>query len=377
MVIKEDLKTFPDLSYHAFQHPLDSKAIASLQKVPGVSKAIKYVSEKSIERTFLIDNTSSNLRINAQQYPSIYKQYLKMAEVLDVRKLPLLYIDTTATINAYAMGMENYTIVLCSGLIDIMEEDELMAILGHELGHVKCEHMLYKTLTHLIMTIGSDFINQVVPVVGSFLSVGLQLAVLDWNRKAEFSCDRAALLATQDVDCVASALGKLAGFSSKYGEEFNIDEVEVQAEGYEEIGSDSMITKALKLYSLIQQTHPYPVVRVKEIKKWAKSPEFENIMNGNYATGIKTLTAADRTRYNIETPRAKECPNEKCKMLCAEDYNFCSNCQTNLREAKFVCTNCREEIQEEWVACISCGNQLKNTTGQLPKNFVDPDKPAG
>ena len=365
MIATEDLKTFPDLSYHAFQHPLDSKAIASLQKVPGISKALRYVSEKSLERTFLINNVSSNLRVNAEQYPSIYKRYLKMAEVLDVRKLPHLYIDTTATINAYAMGMENYTIVLCSGLIDILDEDELMAILGHELGHVKCEHMLYKTLTHLIMTIGSDVIKQVMPVVGNFLSVGLQLAVLDWNRKAEFSCDRAALLATQNVDCVAGALGKLAGYSSRFNEEFNIDEVEIQAEGYEEIGADSMITKALKLYSLIQQTHPYPVVRVKEIRAWAESVEYENIMNGNYATGIRTLTAADRTSYDIDSPRAKQCPNAKCMMLCPDNYNFCSNCQTNLRGSKLVCTNCRGEVELDWVACTNCGSQLQNVTGKL------------
>jgi hypothetical protein len=288
-----------------------------------------------------------------------------MAEVLDVKKLPHLYIDTTPTVNAYAMGMENYCIVLCSGLIDILEEDELMAILGHELGHVKCEHMLYKTLTHLIMTVGSDVIKQLMPVVGNFLSVGLQLAVLDWNRKAEFSCDRAALLATQDVECVSGALGKLAGYSKRFGDEFNIDEIEIQADGYEDVGADSVLTKALKLYSLINQTHPYPVVRVKEIRAWAESAEYKNIMSGNYATGIRTLTAADRTHYNIESPRAKECPNPKCKMLCPDSYNFCSNCQTNLRESKLVCTQCRQEIEEEWVACISCGSQLLNVTGKL------------
>ncbi|MEZ5425983.1 MAG: M48 family metallopeptidase [Pyrinomonadaceae bacterium] len=367
MALKEDLKTFPDLSYHAFQHPLDSQAIAALQKVPGLPKVVKFISQHSIERTILIEKISSNLRVNAEQYPSLYRQYLKMAEILDVKKLPHLYIETTNTINAYAMGMENYTIVLCSGLIDIMDEDEMMAILGHELGHVKCEHMLYKTLTYMITNFGNELIKQVMPVVGNFLSLGLQLAILDWNRKAEFSCDRAALLATQDVDFVSRALGKLAGFSKRYGEEFNVDEVEVQAQDYHELGADSMITKALKLYSMIQQTHPYPVVRVKEIREWEKSAEYENIMSGNYARGIRTLAAADRTAYTVSTPRAKQCPNPKCLMLCPDNHNFCSNCQTNLREGKLVCSNCRQEVEEHWVVCASCGNPFREIRGDLPE----------
>lgn len=367
MALRDDLKTFPDLSYHSFQHQLDSQAIAALQKVPGLPKVVKFVSEHSIERTILIEKISSNLRVNAQQYPSLYRQYLKMAEVLDVKKLPHLYIETTNTINAYAMGMENYTIVLCSGLIDIMDEDEMMAILGHELGHVKCEHMLYKTLSYLITNFGNELIKQIMPVVGNFLSIGLQIAILDWGRKAEFSCDRAALLATQDVEVVASALGKLAGFSKRYSDEFNVDEIEVQAQSYHEIGDDSMINKLLKLYSLMQQTHPYPVVRVKEIKNWSKSPEFENIMNGNYARGVRTLTAADRMNYTISTPRAKQCPNVKCSMLCPDNHNFCSNCQTNLREALLVCSNCRQQVEEQWVVCASCGNPLKEIKGSLPQ----------
>lgn len=367
MALKEDLKTFPDLSHHSFQHPADSQAIAALHKVPGLPKVVKFISEHSIERIILIEKVSSNLRVNAQQYPSLYKQYLKMAEVLDVKKLPNLYIETTNTINAYAMGMENYTIVLCSGLIDIMNEDEMLAILGHELGHVKCEHQLYKTLAYLISNFGNELIKQVMPVVGNFLSIGLQLAILDWNRKAEFSCDRAALLATQEVEVVASALGKLAGFSKRYSEEFNVDEIEVQAQSYHELGDDSMITKVLKLYSMIQNTHPYPVVRVKEIRQWVNSPEYNNIMSGNYARGTRQLAAAERMNYTVGTPRARQCPNPKCMMLCPENHNFCSHCQTNLREGIFVCVNCRQQVEQTWMVCAACGNPLQQSAGSLPQ----------
>ncbi|MFN7929903.1 MAG: hypothetical protein U0Y68_18545 [Blastocatellia bacterium] len=38
----------------------------------------------------------------------MHKQYVRMAQVLDVRKLPNLYVSTEMQINAFAMGMENW-----------------------------------------------------------------------------------------------------------------------------------------------------------------------------------------------------------------------------------------------------------------------------
>jgi Zn-dependent protease with chaperone function len=357
MALKADLKEFPELSHHAFQHPLDSQAIASLQKVPGLPKVVKFISEHSIEKYVLVEKMSSALRVNAQQYPSIYKSYVKMAQVLDVKKLPQLYIDTTNEINAYAMGIENYTIVLCSGLIDIMTEDELLAILGHELGHVKCEHQLYKTMTYLLTNFGHAIISNAIPLVGQVLSLGIQLALLEWNRKAEFSCDRAALLATQDVDAVAGALAKLAGFSKKFENELSVEEVEVQAEGYKELGEDSMIIKAIKVYSLLQQTHPYPVVRVKEIKAWEKSDQYQDILRGRYGKG--DLLAPVGQRVLASAPRVRICPNPKCHYPCPENHNFCTNCQTNIRNSFFACGQCRAQVEANWVVCSQCGNQLQ------------------
>jgi Zn-dependent protease with chaperone function len=357
MALKEDLKEFPDLSHHAFQHHLDSQAIASLQKVPGLHKVVKFISENSIERVILIEKMSSTVRVNAQQYPSLYKQYVKMAQVLDVKKLPNLYIETTNTINAYAMGIENYSIVLCSGLIDILTEDELNAIIGHELGHVKCEHQLYKTMTYIITNFGNAIISSAIPYIGSLLSVGLQLALLEWNRKAEFSCDRAALLATQDVEAIAGALGKLAGFSQKIPDAMNIDEIEVQAGDYHELGETSMINKLIKLYSLLQQTHPYPVVRVKEIRHWAKSRDYADILSGRYGKGA--LPQAVGQKMLASAPRVKICPNPKCQYPCVAEHNFCSNCQTNIRNAPLACGQCRQPVDPNWIVCSQCGNQLQ------------------
>lgn len=357
MALKTDLKDFPGLSHHSFQHILDSQAIANLQQVPGLPKVVKFISQHGIERVILVEKMSSSLRVNAQQYPSLYKQYVKMAQVLDVKKLPNLYVQTTHDINAFAMGVENYTIVLCSGLIDIMTEDELLAIIGHELGHVKCEHQLYKTMAYILSNFGNAVISYAIPYVGQMVSIGLQLAILEWNRKAEFSCDRAALLATQKPEAVASALAKLAGYSKDIPEEISLPEVEAQADAYNDLGSDSLITKLIKLHSLLQQTHPYPVVRVKEINAWANSAEYADILNGKYGRGALPQPVGQRTL--APAPRVRVCPNPKCQYPCQEDHRFCSNCQTNLGEAHFFCGSCRQRVEPNWIVCSYCGNQMQ------------------
>lgn len=286
MALRDDLREFPDLSHHAFQHDWDSQATLALKQVPGLPRVVRFISENGFEPFLNYANISSRLRVNAEQYPSLYRVFVRMAQVLDVRRLPSLYIETTPTINAFAMGIENYSIVLCSGLIDIMDDDELMAVLGHELGHVKCEHQLYKTMVYLLTTFGDAILNQAkVPGLDLVLSagrIGLEFALMDWSRKAELSCDRAALLATQNIDGVASALAKLAGFSRKYVSELNLDEVEVQSDACRELSNENLLIKLVQLQTMRTQSHPYPVLRVKEIRGWARSEAYGRILAGSY-----------------------------------------------------------------------------------------------
>jgi Zn-dependent protease with chaperone function len=363
MALKNNLVEFPDLSRQSFQHPLDLQAAGVLKQVPGLPRLVRFMSETVFEQQMHYTNVSSNLRVNAQQYPSLHRQFVRMAQVLDVKKLPSLYVSTTPwTINAYAMGIENYSIVICSGLLDILEDSELMAILGHELGHVKCEHQLYKTMAYWMTNFGDLILSQAkIPGLDLVLGagrIGLDFALLDWSRKAELSCDRAALLATQDPDAVARALAKLAGFSRKYQDELSLAEAERQSDLYHDLGGDSLIMKLIKLKAL-SQTHPYPVVRVKEVLAWSRAPEYQQILAGNYRKNTPALLDGTWKNVSIETPRARECP--KCKYPCGEDYVFCPSCQTNVRASALICSSCRQAVEGDWSACITCGSWLSKT----------------
>jgi len=298
-------KQFPDLHYRAFQHPLDREALKALEKVKFLDVVIKKFSEWFSEKNFRLLSISDNIRLSPNQCPSIYNGFVEAAKILDVRKLPEIYVDSEHTINAYAFGMENYTITLCSGLIDMLTEDELLAVIGHELGHIKCDHMLYTTMIHILTKFGTKLLNSFLPMgIGAVATTGIQVAIYNWYRMAEFSCDRAALLVVQEPQVVDRVLTKIAGYSHKIMAEINLDEVIRQADEYEEAG-DKLMEKIMKLLQIIGHTHPMPVVRVKEIMKWSQSQEYRNILAGNY------LTTADERQVTLsEQPDDTDQPGD-------------------------------------------------------------------
>jgi Zn-dependent protease with chaperone function/RNA polymerase subunit RPABC4/transcription elongation factor Spt4 len=346
-----ELRQFPGLSPAAFQHPHDVQAVENLRKVPLLGPLIKVISSSIFEKQLRLMSISSAIRLGPDQGKTIYDKFKKAAAILDVPKLPEIYVSNQYIINAYAFGIDNYQIVLFSGLIDALNEDELLAVIGHELGHVKCDHMLYKTMAYILRFFGIEFLNRLLPGgTATLASIPLLLAILHWERMAELSCDRAGLLVVQDREVVASALSKLAGGSQRILPEINLDEVLKQAEEYEETGGD-FLEQLFKVNLLLLQTHPFPVVRAKEIMTWGQSDHYQHILNGDYVRGKSSAAPV------VQEPIAKVCP--QCEQLSNFSASVCLACGSSLTEERVVCANCRIKVFPTWQTCPRCGSSLK------------------
>jgi Zn-dependent protease with chaperone function len=281
MSLSQNLICFPDISPRAFQHKDDQ--LANLNALQNLAVPIKAIHSWFDEKYFRIQIVPTCIEVSSRQYPSLWKQYICMAEALSIYDLPKLYISTSPQVNAFTAGMEKHYIVLYSGLVDLLSEDELLVAIGHELGHIKSEHLLYSSLAQLLLTFGTDFMNALpIPYIKPVFEIAAVLTLLEWYRKAEFSCDRAALLATQNENAVCSTLAKLAGYSKNLKDEINIEAVKEQAFKYKNIGSESWTEQAIKVFCLLKQTHPYPILRVSELATWAMSSEYQSILDGKY-----------------------------------------------------------------------------------------------
>src|SRR4029077_2438042 len=100
----------------------------------------------------------------------------------------------------------------------------------------------------------------------------------EWFRKSELSCDRAGLLAGQDLDAARRALMKLAGGRA-------LSELSPEAFGEQAHECDAVPAlrdSILKLLQLQGNTHPFAVVRFAELDYWATHGGYERILGGGY-----------------------------------------------------------------------------------------------
>lgn len=256
-----------------FRHPLDLQATSQLKHVPGLDLAVRALLGPVAEQFFYLENIASSILVSQQQLPELYQLLIDACQTLDL-ELPQLYVRQHPVPNAYTFAMRGKQpfIVVHTSLLDLLTPEEVQAVIAHELGHLKCEHSVYMTLVNVLVLAAGQ-----IPNLGAALAQSLQASLLEWVRCAEFSCDRAALLATQNPRVVASVLMKLAGGSPKLSDKLDLDAFLAQARSYEEI-SNTQLGDLLKQLKTAELTHPVPVLRAKEIDRWASSRDYQALL---------------------------------------------------------------------------------------------------
>jgi Zn-dependent protease with chaperone function len=263
---------FLGLTADKFRHTLDYDATRSLKQVPGLDLAVRTLLGSMAEQIFYLENVATSILVGENQLPDYFRLLAEAAQILDLEP-PQLYVRQHPMPNAYTLAMRGKQpfIVIHTALLDLLTPQEVQAVIAHELGHLKCDHGVYLSLANLMVLATSQL-----PVWGTILAQGLQNQLLTWVRCAEFSCDRAALLVAQDPKVVMSVLMKLAGGSPKLAPLLNLDAFIAQAQSYDRA--------ATQLGDLIKQahtaplTHPLPVLRAREIDRWAASPDYQKLL---------------------------------------------------------------------------------------------------
>ncbi|NJO41336.1 MAG: M48 family metallopeptidase [Cyanobacteria bacterium CRU_2_1] len=256
-----------------FRHPLDLQATQALRQIPGMDLVVRSLLGSVAEQFFYVQNIASSVLVGEQQLPHLHKLLIEACQILDLEP-PQLYVRQHPVPNAYTFAMRGKQpfIVLHTSLIELLMPEEIQAVIAHELGHLKCEHSVYLTLANLLVLAA----GQLAPI-GTVIAQSLQNQLLQWVRCAEFTCDRAALLVAQDPRVVASVLMKLSGGSPSLAPQLNLDAFLAQARSYEQMSNDE-VGKMLRELQTAQLTHPVPVLRAKEIDRWASSQDYQSLL---------------------------------------------------------------------------------------------------
>ncbi|GGQ68408.1 M48 family metallopeptidase [Couchioplanes azureus] len=267
--------TLTGISSRAWEHPADRGALTALRELRGFDDVVKAFFGMWNERGFRLAYLAGAIRVDHRQYPRVYQRFTEAAATLDVAELPELYVTQAPMIHGEAIGMDRPFIVLTTAAVEKLDDDELRALLGHEIGHVRSGHAVYKTIM-MILTKWATNISWI--PIGALALRAIIAAMYEWWRKAELSADRAGLLAGQDPAASTRLLMKLAGG----GDLSQIDTAAFLEQAAEYEGGGDLRDSFHKIGMTAWSSHPVPVARAAELRKWIDSGAYARILGGDY-----------------------------------------------------------------------------------------------
>jgi Zn-dependent protease with chaperone function len=267
--------TLTGISSRAWEHPADRGALTALRELRGFDDVVKAFFGMWNERGFRLAFLAGAIRVDHRQYPRVFRLYAEAAATLDVAELPELYVSQDPVINGQAIGMDKPFIVITTGAVERLDDEELRILLGHELGHVRSGHAVYKTIM-MILTRWAANVSWL--PIGAIALRAIIAAMFEWWRKAELSADRAGLLAGQDPAASLRLMMKLAGG----GDLSQIDTAAFLEQAAEYEGGGDLRDSFLKIGMTAWTSHPVPVARAAELRTWVDSGAYAAILGGDY-----------------------------------------------------------------------------------------------
>ena len=275
------------------RHPLDRENTRLLRSLPGLDAAARVLLPPGAEEVLALESIATSVLCSERQLPRVHAMACRAARVLGLERTPEVYVRQSPTPNAQAcaLGGRAPFIVLHTSLLELLDDDELTAVLAHECAHIRCEHGVYLSLASA-MAAGAA----AAPGLGALVSSPLEDELARWLRAAELTCDRAALLVVREPRVVVSALMKLAGGAPSLAGELSADAFLQQARRYDEATGDAgAMGWWLRSAHTRRLSHPLPVLRAREVDAFASSKQFAALSERVYgaAAGQQEARAAD------------------------------------------------------------------------------------
>src|SRR5688572_29316946 len=227
---------------------------------------------RDVARTELLGTA---VKVSDTQYPRVYNAAKAAGAVLRV-KVPVIFAAPSKSFKVKVLGTDDAPhLIVNMELAEALDDTELIAAVAHELGHIQNGHILYTTALHYLNTSAAFFVRWVVqPAI---------MTLQAWSRRAEVTCDRAALLAVRDLDKTLLAMVRLELGLDK-GSAFN-------AEEYLRALPD--VKKGLGRFTEMFRSNPYLPKRVQALRLFAGSALYAQL-TGQDATGKPTLGEVDK-----------------------------------------------------------------------------------
>jgi Zn-dependent protease with chaperone function len=208
----------------------------------------------------------SAVKVTDQQYPRVWQAARKAGAALRVG-VPAVFAAPTESIKIQVLGTEDAPhLIVNLQLAEKLSDTALVAAIAHELAHIQNGHIFYVTALHYLRHAAAFYVRWVVqPAI---------MTLQAWSRRAEVTCDRAALLAVRDLDQALQAMVTLevgvaqgAAFSAE-------DYLRTISEGKD-------LKRGMGRYGELFRSHPYVAKRVQALRLFAGSALYAQVTGGD------------------------------------------------------------------------------------------------
>ena len=267
-------KILKNLTPEMYQHPLEKTAFDKLLKTRGLKRLVDKFHEIGIEDNMRWQYQSSSIKVTHNNFNHLQFLCEKAADILQVDRIPDLYIQRGDQLQGLSIGIENTMIILSSEAVDQLTNQELLFVIGREIAHLAHQHTLYKEIGLIFPDLMEAF-SVVTLGLSSLVSTGLKYALFNWDRTSDYTADRGGLLSCQDPQVALRFMAKLAGWPRDHWESINLQEFETQVTTFE-AGSQKTFDKIIN-YMLGSNT--WAIERAKELHEWIEEGEYGSIVD--------------------------------------------------------------------------------------------------
>ena len=222
------------------------------------------------------DELLGSARLASDDQPRVWTAAKRAADALRITA-PSVYVATpTFPVRLAALGTDDQPyVVIRSDVAEALSDRELVAALGHEFGHVQNGHVLYVTATHYLAHAAGFFVRWMVQPA--------MMALKAWTRRAEVTCDRAALLACRDVQVALTTMGKLE-IGLDRGADFDVEGYLAAPPPEADKGIGSRIGQVGELF----KSHPLLSKRIAALRLFADGALYVQVTGGDPAGRAST-----------------------------------------------------------------------------------------